>query len=106
MCPVISLRHVLFGFNSGELVSVPRVFVYLLNVSKFGIWQSRNDFRFCNTLPGAVAVIASIKARLKFYLPISFRRCRSNRRRRVFQRQWGARGTIASVVNDSLVFTI
>ena len=106
MCPAISLRHVLFGFNSSELVSVPRVFVYLLNVSKFCIWRSRNDFRFRNVRPGAVAVIASIKARLKFYLPISFRRCKSDRRRRVFHRQWGARGIIASVVNDSLVFSI
>ena len=106
MCPAITLCHVLFGFTSCELASVPRVFVYLLNVSKFCIWQCRNDFRFRGTRPGAVAVIASIKARLKFYLPIFFRQFKSNRRRRVFHRQWGARGTIASVVNGSLVFTV
>lgn len=104
MCPVITLRHVLFGFNSTDLVSVPRVFVYLLNVSKFCIWLCRNDFRLRDIRPSAVAVIASIKARLKSYLPVSFRRCKSNRRRRVFYRQWCARGVIASVHGDSLRF--
>lgn len=104
MSPVITLRHVLFGFNSTDLVSVPRVFVYLLNVSKFCIWLCRNDFRLRDIRPSAVAVIASIKARLKSYLQVSFRRCKSNRHRRVFYRQWCARGVIASVHGDSLRF--
>lgn len=34
----------LFGFAPDELRSVPRVFVYLLNVCKFFIWLARNDF--------------------------------------------------------------
>ena len=46
LCPTILLRHVLFGFSSDELSVVPRVFCYLLNVSKFCIWVARNDFRF------------------------------------------------------------
>ena len=55
-CPVLLVRHVRFGFNSDELVFIPRVFVYLLNLSKFFIWQARNDFRFRNSWPGAVDV--------------------------------------------------
>lgn len=106
MSPVILLRHVLFGFDSRELASTPRVFVYLLNLSKFFIWHSRNDYRFRGVQPGAVAVLASIKARLRFYLPIAFKRCQSDRRRRMFHRQWGARGIVASVTNGSLVLSI
>ena len=33
--PSLSLRHVLFGFSLDKLVSVLRIFVYLLNVCKF-----------------------------------------------------------------------
>lgn len=106
MSPVILLRHVLFGFKTSELISVPWGFVYLLNVSKYCIWLCRNDYRFRNVRPGAVAVIASIKARLKFYLPLAFRRCKSSRRRRFFHRQWCARGVIASVSGNSLVFNL
>ena len=46
LLPSLSLRHVLFGFSPDELVSVPRIFVYLLNVCKFFVWLARNDFRF------------------------------------------------------------
>ena len=106
MCPVLFPRHLLFGFRSDEPVVIPHIFVYTLNVSKFCIWQSRNNSRFRNTRPGAVEVIASIKARLKFNLPILFKRFKSDRRRRFFHRQWGARGTIGSVVNRSVVFSI
>ena len=55
---MLLVRYVRFGFNSDELVFIPRVFVYLLNLSKFFIWQARNDFRFRNSWPGAVDVIA------------------------------------------------
>ncbi|XP_022777862.1 uncharacterized protein LOC111319328 [Stylophora pistillata] len=100
MCPVLLLHHVLFGFNCDELILIatPRIFVYLLNLSKFCIWQSRNDFRFRNTRPGAVTVMANILSRLKHHLPIFFKRFKSDRRRHFFHRQWGARGTIASVM--------
>ena len=104
-CPVFLVRHVLFGFNSDELVATPRIFVHLLNLSKFCIWQSRNDFRYRNIHPGAVAVMANIKSRLKFSLRLLLKRFRSDRRRRYFLRQWGARGTVVSVVDSSLVFS-
>lgn len=106
MCPVLLLRHLLFGLNSNELRATPCVFIYLLNLCKFFVWQSRNDFRFRNSRPGAVDVIARVKTRLRFRLNIFFRRFTSTRRRDFFHRQWGARGTVASVVNDTLVFTI
>ena len=38
MCPVLSLRQVLFGFSSDELIATSHIFVYLLNLSKFCIW--------------------------------------------------------------------
>ncbi|XP_022796234.1 uncharacterized protein LOC111334683, partial [Stylophora pistillata] len=106
MCPVLLLRHVIFGLNSNELRATPCVLIYLLNLCKFFVWQSRNDFRFRNSRPGAVDVIARVKTRLRFRLNIFFRRFTSTRRRDFFHRQWGARGTVASVVNDTLVFTI
>ena len=102
MCPALLVRHVRFGFSSDELCVTPRVFVYLLNLCKFYIWQSRNDFRFCNIPPGAVDVIAKVKARLKCHLPIFFKRFQSSRRRRYFHRQWGARGVVASVSGNVL----
>ena len=102
MCPALLVRHVRFGFSSDELCVTPRVFVYLLNLCKFYIWQSRNDFRFRNIPPGAVDVIAKVKARLKCHLPIFFKRFQSARRRRYFHRQWGARGVVASVSGNVL----
>ena len=42
LCPTLLLRHALFGFSSNELLVVPKVFCYLLNVSKFYIWVARN----------------------------------------------------------------
>ena len=70
----------------------PRVFVYLLNLCKFYIWQSRNDFHFHHVPPCAVDVIAKVKACLKSHLPIFFKGFQSSRRRRYFHRQWGACG--------------
>ena len=102
MCPALLVRHVRFGFSSDELCVTPRVFVYLLNLCKFYIWQSRNDFRFRNIPPGAVDVIAKVRARLKCHLPIFFKRFQSSRRRRYFHRQWGARGVVASVSGNVL----
>ena len=102
MCPALLCRHVLFGFSSDELVVTPRVFVYLLNLCKYFIWQSRNDFRFRAVRPGAAAVIARVKSRLRFHLPIFFKRFQSARRRRFFHRQWGARGVIATVSDGHL----
>ena len=104
MSPVLECRHVLFGLNSDELRAVPQIFVYLLNVCKFFIWQSRNDCRFRGVQPGAASTIEKVKARVKFYLPLFFKRFRSSRRRRYFPRQWGARGVVASVAAGQLTF--
>ena len=93
MCPALLCRHVLFGFSSDELIVTPRVFVYLLNLCKYFIWQSRNDFHFRAVRP----VIARVKSRLRFHLPIFFKRFQSACRRRFFHRQWGACGVVATL---------
>lgn len=107
-CPVapsLLVRHILFGFNSDELRAVPRLFVYLLQVCKYHIWLQRNDFRFRSERPSAVSLIASIKSRVKFYLPLFVKRFRSQRRRCYFVRQWGANGLICSLVSSEVVFS-
>lgn len=103
LSPSLLCRHVLFGFSADELLCVPRIFVYMLNVCKYFIWRARNDFRFRDVRPGAVIVIEHVKSRVKFFLPLFFKRFKSSRRRRYFHRQWGARGVIGSVVNGRLV---
>ena len=89
-----------------ELRATPRIFVYILNVCKFVIWRSRNDFRFRGVQPGAVSVIESVKARVKFNLALFFKRLKSSRRRRYFQHQWGARGVVAAVADGKLTFCL
>ena len=106
MSPVLLPRHSLFGLDPSELRATPRIFVYMLNVSKFFIWLSRNDFRFRGMQPGAVSVIESVKARVKFNLPLFFKRFKSRRRKRYFHRQWGARGVVASVVDGQLTLCL
>ena len=98
-CLSLVCRHVLFGFSSDELRSVPRIFVYLLKLCKFFVWHARNDFRFRDVRPGAPVVIAKVRARVRFHLPVFFRRFKSPRRQRFFHRQWGASGTIGRVNN-------
>ena len=80
LCPTLSLRHALFGFSSDKLLVVPKVFCYLLNVSKFYIWVARNDFRFQGKRPTAMDVMERVKSRVRFYLPLFFRSLRSSRR--------------------------
>ncbi len=106
LAPSLCLRHLLFGFSPDELVVVPRIFVYLLLVLKHCIWIQRNDFRFRSIRPSAIGLLASIKARARFHLPLFFKRFHSSRRRRYFQRQWGGNGIICSVRDSSLVFHI
>ena len=74
----ILLRHVRFDFSEDELLCVPRFFVYALNVCKFSILVARNDFRFRNVRPGAVAVLERVKSRLRFHLPLFFHRFKSS----------------------------
>ena len=105
-CPHLLSRHVLFGFSSDELRVVPRLFVYLINVGKFFLWLSRNDFRFRSIRPSAVEVIESVKSRVRFYLPVFGAKFLSSRRRRLFTRQWGARGMFASFAGNKVVVTL
>jgi len=87
LAPSISIRHVLFGFSSDDLLGVPRVFASLLNVCKFLVWGKRNDFRFRSQPPSAVCLIARLKQLLRFYLPLFFKHFVSECRRRYFVRQ-------------------
>ena len=103
LAPSLVLRHVFFGFAPDELSAVPRVFVYLLHVLKYLLWNQRNDYRFRTSRPSAVALIAGLKSRLLFYLQLFFKRFRSRRRRRFFVRQWGGNGIICSLRGWSLI---
>ena len=102
LAPSIQLRHMLFGFSSDELRCVPKVFCYLLNVVKFLIWSQRNDFRFRSQNPSAIGLLSAVRAGVRFYLPLFFKRFSSSSRQRFFQRQWGANGSVATVSNGSL----
>ena len=101
-CPAPLVRHVCFDFSSDELCTTPRVFVYLLNLCKFFIWQSHNNLCFCHVLSGTVDIIPKVKVRLKCHLPIFFKRFQSSRRCRYFRHQWSALGVVASVSGNCL----
>ena len=96
LAPSLCVRHLLFGFTADELRCVPKVFTYLLNVLKFCIWSQRNDFVFRSVAPSPYGLLASLRARVKFYLPLFSKRFVSASRRRYFRRQWGASGLIGS----------
>ena len=49
---------------------------------------------------------ASVRARVRFHLPLFFRRFYSARRCRFFLRQWCARGVIATIEQDRLLLHI
>ena len=103
LVPSLACRHVLFGFNQDEFFCVPCIFVYMLNVCTFFLWQACNDYRFRDVAPIAADVLAKVRVRVRFYLPLFFKRSLSARLRRFFVRQWGARGVVASVVDGRLV---
>ena len=106
LAPSIDVRHALFGFSADEMKCVPRVFAYLLNVCKYFVWVQRNDFRFRSVPPSAVRLVAAIKARLRFYLPLFFKRFLSNRRRRFFLRQWAGNGIFGSISGPTFVCSV
>ena len=97
LSPSLTVRHLLFGFSSDEFLCVPRVFSYLLNVCKYVVWIQRNDYRFRAEPPSALRLLAILKSRTAFYLPLFFKRFISRRRRRYFLRQWGANGIVGSL---------
>ena len=101
--PSITVRHVLFGFSSDDLLCVPKVFAYLLNVCKFLVGGQRNDFRFRSKPPSAASLIARMKQRLRFNLLLFFKRFVSARRRRYFVRQWGPNGVFGTIRGSSFV---
>ena len=92
LCPPLEPRHLLFGFNGGEREIVPPVFSYTLNLVKFFIWLSRNNFRFRNERPSIPNVLSSVRRRLFFYLPLFAKRFQSPRRKRYFRRSWNVIG--------------
>lgn len=103
--PSISVCHALLGFSSDDLMSVPRVFAYVLKVCKFVVWCQQNNFRFRSERPSALCLLARLKQRLRFYLPLYFKRFKSSRRQhqRYFLRQWGANGVLGSIQACSFV---
>ena len=68
LVPSLTCRHVLFGFNQDEFLCVPCIFVYMLNVCTFFLWQARNDYRFRDVAPIAADVLAKFRVRVRFYL--------------------------------------
>lgn len=103
LAPSMTIRHVLFGFSSDDLLCVTKVFAYLLNVCKFLVWGQRNDFCFRSKPPSVASLIARMKQRLRFYLPLFFKRFVSAWRRRYFVRQWGPNGVFGSIRGSSFV---
>ena len=99
LIPPLACRHVLFGFNRDELRVAPRGFECMLNVCKYFLWSAGNDYRFRHIAPSS----GTVYARVRFHLPLGFKRFRSSRRRRYFVRQWGARGVVASIVDGNLL---
>ena len=106
MCPVILCCHALFGFSSDELRLTPCIFVYILTVCKFFIWRSCNDSRFCDVSPGAVSIIAQVHTRVRFHLPLFFKRFESSHQKCYFHRQWGTHGVVASVAAGQLTLCL
>ena len=80
--------------------------VQMINVWKFIIWLSRNDFCFRNLQPSFVDVIESVKSCVRFYLPIFGARFPSSRCHHLFVRQWGARGLFASLVGSNVIVSL
>ena len=99
-------RQSLFGLDSAELHATPHIFVYILNICTFFIWLSRIDFRFRSVQPGAVSVIESVKACVKFNLPLFFKRFKFPCRRRYFHHQQGPRGVVAFVTDGQLTLCL
>ena len=66
LAPSITVKHMLFGFSSDELLCIPRVFSYLLNLCKFLVWCQRNDHRFRSVPPSAPKLLVCLKSCLSF----------------------------------------
>ena len=47
-----------------------------------------------------------VKSRVRFYLPLLFKRFKSSKRRRLLHRQWGASDFIGSVVDGRFFLSV
>lgn len=99
LIPPLACRHVLFGFNRDALRVVPRGFECMLNVCKYFLWPTGNDYPSRHIGPSS----GTMCARVRFHLPLGFKLFRSSSRSRYFVRQLGARGVLASIVDGNLV---
>ena len=59
-------------------------------ICKSFIWKVRNYFRFRDVSPGAIEVTEMVKSRVRFCLPLLFKRFRFARRRCLFHSHQGA----------------
>ncbi|KAK3697332.1 hypothetical protein QZH41_015712 [Actinostola sp. cb2023] len=75
-----------------ERQAVPPVFSYVLNLCKFFLWLTRNNYRFRNTAPSVPDIITSVRQRLFFILPLFKKRFVSDTRKRKFNRCWNVLG--------------
>lgn len=100
----INVPHALFDFSSDDLRCVPRMFAYLLNVSKYLVWLQWNEFRFPSVCPSAVRLLAALKQCVHFYLPLFFKRFVYDHPRRYFFRQWGNSGVVGRL--DGISFKV
>ena len=82
--PRINVRHALFSFSSDVLLCVPKVFAYMLNACKFPFLSQQNDYCFRSKPPSALSLLAWLKNRLRFDLPLYFKRFNSDRCQRYF----------------------
>ena len=101
--PLLNLNKILKNSTPGKLAFIWHIEQVQIDAIKF----ERTQIYFCFTdVFSAVGLIASIKGRLSFYLPLLFKRFRSRRRRLFFQRHWGAFSCIGEVVGDSFHFCL
>ena len=52
--------------HMSSVLSLAFSFICLIFNLKFFVWHARNDFRFCDVRPGALKVIAKVRARVSF----------------------------------------
>ena len=95
-----------FWFQPGRVACYSPCFRLSSECLKIRYLALSERFSFPWCFPGAASAVIKVKARVKFYLPLFFRRFRSVRRQRYFHRQWGACGVVASVVAGQLSLTL
>lgn len=96
LCPTILLRRVLFGFSSDEVSLVPQVIICLTSVN-FAFGCIVTTFVLVVSVPRLL--MSWSVSRVRFHLPWFFPG-------RLFVRQWGARGVVASFCDNVLVVHI